>query len=171
MSKKIDRLIEKYWDAETSLEEEKLIKDYFAQDQVAAEHLELAPLFGHFNSLAQQVSSKDLPELLEFEDEIAKVRTLSLTKWIGRVAAVITIVGASMILFQNDEVADATTVSYAGKYTQINDANDPKAKAEAMEITREALAFLSKNLNKSSNTIKTHVKSVEKAKIFKDSTF
>jgi hypothetical protein len=58
--------------------------------------------------------------------------------------------------------------TYAGKYTHIQDTSDPQATEEAMAITKEALAFLSKNLNKSSNTIKANMKSMQKADIFKD---
>ena len=163
----IDKLLEKYWEAETTLEEEAAIKAYFESGSVAEDHKEFAPLFGHFNFLSNQVSAMPLPNLIEEEDTVAKVRTLSLTKWIGRVAAIFAIVAASTVVIQNN-LGDPEPVSYAGKYTHIQNTDDPQATEEAMAITKEALAFLSKNLNKSSNTIKTNMKSMKKADIFKD---
>jgi hypothetical protein len=163
----IDKLLERYWEAETTLEEEAALKAYFESGEVADQHKEFASLFGHFNFLVTQVSAMPLPELVESVDTEAKVRTLNLTKWIGRVAAIFAIVAASTVVIQNN-LGEPQPPTYAGKYTHIQDTSDPQATEEAMAITKEALAFLSKNLNKSSNTIKANMKSMQKADIFKD---
>jgi hypothetical protein len=41
----ISELLEKYWEGETTLDEERRLKEYFASGPVAAEHCAFAPLF------------------------------------------------------------------------------------------------------------------------------
>ncbi|MDP5081517.1 MAG: hypothetical protein NWP87_02590, partial [Winogradskyella sp.] len=57
----IEKLIEKYHNAETSLKEEAQLKAYFASDAVAP-HLEhYKPLFNYFSKSKQEQYTKDVP--------------------------------------------------------------------------------------------------------------
>ncbi|MBF8149315.1 hypothetical protein ITJ86_05370 [Winogradskyella sp. F6397] len=57
----IEDLIEKYHNAETSLQEEAQLKAYFASDNVAA-HLEhYKPMFQYFSQSKQEQYTKDVP--------------------------------------------------------------------------------------------------------------
>lgn len=51
---KIDELLERYWEGETSLEEERALKRYFESADIAERHLPVAPLFSAL-SLEQKV--------------------------------------------------------------------------------------------------------------------
>lgn len=161
----IDRLLEKYWNAETTVQEERELKDYFNTDSIEDRHMGYKPMFRHFDLMASQVTTIGLPEL-EVEDvSETKVRQLNLVKWVTRVAAVASIVIAATFLFQNQNPAET---SYVGKYTQFEDVEDPESAEEALEITKQALAFLSTNLNANKVAIQNDLKPVSKAKIFKN---
>ena len=43
--KKIDNILEKYFEGETTLDEEKLLRSYFQSGKVTDEHLAYAPIF------------------------------------------------------------------------------------------------------------------------------
>lgn len=45
----IDRLLEKYFEGESSLEEEKILRCYFSQKSVSEEHMQYAALFQYLN--------------------------------------------------------------------------------------------------------------------------
>jgi len=60
----INQLLEKYWQGESSLEEETQLKEHFASGSQNATN-ELATLFGVFSSELSKSSSKDLPTNLE----------------------------------------------------------------------------------------------------------
>lgn len=76
----IEKLLEKYDNGETTLKEEKQLKAYFAQDEVAP-HLEsYRVMFQYFNETKQEHYSKDVP---------LKTKTYALYKWISVAAAVV----------------------------------------------------------------------------------
>lgn len=61
---KIDILLNKYWNCNTSVEEENLLRDYFAWEEVAEEHRPYKPLFSYLER-TQAICLDD-----DFEDRI-----------------------------------------------------------------------------------------------------
>ncbi|HFB99837.1 MAG TPA: pyruvate ferredoxin oxidoreductase, partial [Phaeodactylibacter sp.] len=57
--KNISQLLEKYWEGETSLQEENTLKQYFNQENVAQELQEYQPLFQFFKEEQDLVMSDD----------------------------------------------------------------------------------------------------------------
>lgn len=52
----MDELIEKYFEGETSLQEEKLIREYFERGDIQEKHRAYAPMFGFFAEERQKTS-------------------------------------------------------------------------------------------------------------------
>lgn len=160
--KHIDQLLEKYWDAETTLAEEAQLMAYFKEGPVSSEHQAYAGLFDHYAYMQAQVSSHAASAGIEQSEAV--VRPLSWTRWIPQVAAVLFGVLAVAFLMRqpgNGELQDASNV------VALVDSDDPAQTEEALEVTREALAFLSAKLNKNATQIKEDIKPVGKAAIFK----
>lgn len=70
---KWNELLDLYFSGETTLEQEQMLRDYFASDDVAVEHEEFIPLFSYMNAENKLVNEDD--EKLEDaqKKEIAKV--------------------------------------------------------------------------------------------------
>ena len=117
-SVKIEKLLEKYYEAETSLEEEKMLKDYFSKDEVPAHLSEYKELFSYFNESSLETSTRSI--------ELSK-RTIAL-RWLS--------VAAMVVFF----------VSVYGLYVQ-NEAEKEEARLAYVE-TQKALELISKSLNK-----------------------
>lgn len=58
----IEALLDKYYEGETTLAEEKLLRDFFCGDDVPASLLSHRPMFGYFASEAAVSSSEDLQD-------------------------------------------------------------------------------------------------------------
>jgi len=68
--KHINNLLEKYWKAEATLQEEAQIKAYFSNGDVAQEHMQYAPLFAHFDDRSQMSTNIDIKSILTNVSEI-----------------------------------------------------------------------------------------------------
>ncbi len=59
-NKNIESLLEKYWDANTSLEEEKILLDYFSSDNVAPHLQKYGMLFDHYKDSRKESYAKNI---------------------------------------------------------------------------------------------------------------
>ena len=119
---RIEELLEKYDKAETNLQEEQELRDYFMGDEVAP-HLEYyRPVFQYFTTNRKEVFTKDVP---------LKTKTKSLYQWISVAAVSILMLGIFLprtLMGPTDhEVAEAM---------------------QTYEQTMEALSLLSAGMNK-----------------------
>ena len=152
----INSLLEKYWNVETSIEEENILKAYFSSDRVADEHLQYKPLFQVYSNLAQVKL-----EGIEVAIQKPKEKVFSLNWW--KEAKVMGIAASLLILISVGvfNIIPSTETQYAGKYTEISE------EEEALEVTMEALAYLGIKFEESSRTIKTNVNKMEITSIIK----
>ncbi|HNP19399.1 MAG TPA: hypothetical protein PKL31_13260 [Fulvivirga sp.] len=146
-SSRIDKLLEKYWEGETSLEEEKELKDYFASGEVEARFNSVAPLFNYYKEEANVGLDTFFDERmiakLEKTETKRKVqkpgRMVELFSNIAKVAAVglIVIVAGYFIRqeMKKDEIKPYLTDTF----------DDPQ---KAFEETKKALELISRNFNK-----------------------
>ncbi len=120
---KIEKLIIKYLEAETTLEEERILKNYFSKDDIPLHLVEYKKLFNYYSNSSSDISTKSisLPQ-----------SSVSL-KWLS--------VAAMVILF----------VSSFSIY-QKNIAEKEEAKLAYIE-TQKALELISYNLNKGNGAI------------------
>lgn len=120
---KIEKLIEKYLEAKTTLKEEKILKDYFLKNDVPSHLEEYKVLFNYFTSSSLDTSDKTI--------SLSKNR--SLINWLAIAAMAIFFVGVFSI-YQNN-------------------INDRKQAELAYMETQKALELISFNLNKGNNAI------------------
>lgn len=121
----IEKLLEKYDNGETTLQEEQQLKHYFTQETVAP-HLEVyKPMFQYFLNTQKEQFTKDVPLN---PDSYRDRKTYKLYQWIS-VAAV------AVLMF--------------GVYTQVNKPNEPSAEQLlAYNQTMEALNLVSSKFSK-----------------------
>ncbi len=123
---KVERILEKYFEGETTSAEEKELKDYFASTNVA-QHLEhYKPMFGYFSQAKQEQYNAVIP---------LKTKKRKIASWISIAAAVIVLLGLGTFTFMN---YNTTTSKDLGTY------DDPEV---AFRETQKALALISKHVN------------------------
>lgn len=138
-SKHIEQLLEKYWECETSLEEEKALRDFFNQPEVPDSLKESAVLFRYFEQQRQHKMNDaafDTSLKSKLQPAQGKMRSLYMSSL--RIAAGISVVVASFWLVRT-ELRDSTPQEVADTY------DDPK---QAFEETKKALQMISKNFGK-----------------------
>jgi hypothetical protein len=150
---KIENILEKYFQGETTIAEENQLKEYFSSSDVA-QHLEqYKPFFGYFSQVKQQKSTQEL----SFSEPREKKRN---TAWLSIAASVVVLLGIGTYYFASEKsAAPAVAQSELGTY------DDPE---EALAATQKALALLSNNVNVGIESVQ-YIKEYEqsKNKIFK----
>lgn len=138
--KRIEKLLEKYLDARTSVAEEAELRAYFASEQVALHLVEYQAMFGYFNQ-AKETQYEGQTVVLNRNHSRRQVFA-----WVGIAVSILLLAG----LFLNQP-------SKAGEFGTYD---DPEI---ALEKTKEALNFLSKNL-KAGNQELGHLQEFNHAK-------
>jgi hypothetical protein len=143
---RIKDLLDKYWNCETSLEEEAELHTYFSSGEVHKDLKSYAPLFQYFKSEGGIRISKDFDKKIirQFETgkKQAKQRVLSIFYKVA--AAVILILFFVTIHQRFIEVKDKAV-------TVVKDTFDDPEKA--LEETKKALLLVSEKWNKGKNNI------------------
>ncbi|AWH85378.1 hypothetical protein HYN59_09750 [Flavobacterium album] len=119
----IEKLLEKYFDAETSTAEERELKIYFASPDVAPHLEQYRPMFGYFAQAGTQQFDKPIP---------LKTKR-NYTGWMSVAASIVVMLG--MFTFLNRAQPSQAEL---GTY------DDPEV---AFRETQKALNMLSKNVN------------------------
>lgn len=140
----IEKLLEKYLEAETSVQEEILLQDYFSQDTVAPHLYEYKALFTYFGTSKAERFTKTIP---------LKPRRAN-WKWLSVAAAV-------MLLFSVYSIQRSSL----DKLT----VNEEREVAEALAETQKAFQLISQNLNKGEQVAFAGLNEFDKAhsKVFK----
>jgi len=129
---KIEELLEKYFQGETSIAEEKELTNYFSSSNVA-QHLEqYQPLFGYFSLAKEQINPKELPELSTKKGQSIK------PVWWSLAASVVILLGIGMYVYTTNETKTSLASNELGTY------DTPE---EAFRETQKALALLSGHVN------------------------
>jgi hypothetical protein len=145
-SRKIEELLTKYWACETSLEEEKLLRQYFEGGNIPAQFKETATLFQYFAE-----SKKKSIEELSFDGakfaepplkKDGKVRSLIYNSM--RIAAGIAVLMIA-IWFVRSEVRETDSAGLVDTY------DNPQV---AFEETKKALMIISKGIGKAEEETK-----------------
>lgn len=95
--KYIEQLLERYWECQTTLEEEAILREFFAQDNVPVELLKYRQLFLYAHEEPKETLGSEFDEkMMEIinSEKTVKARTISLTerlKPLMRAAAVVAV--------------------------------------------------------------------------------
>ena len=139
-SKHIEQLLEKYWNCETSLEEEQLLREYFRGD-VPDSLKETADLFRYFDwEKDQKITNTNFDKEVKvrIEKSSPKGKSISMVINYARIAAGLLVV-VTATYFVRQEIRRAYPPEVVDTYS------DPKL---ALEETKKALMMISKGLNK-----------------------
>jgi hypothetical protein len=147
---KIENVLEKYFEGETTIAEENQLKEYFSSPDVA-QHLEqYKPMFGYFSQVKEQKSTQTIP----LETKKRKVA------WLSIAASAVVLLGVGTYFYVSEK--DVTPVT---AQTELGTYDNPE---EALAATQKALALLSNNVNVGIESVQ-YIKEYEqsKNKIFK----
>jgi hypothetical protein len=126
--KLIEELLDKYFDAETSIAEEKQLKAYFASPGVAPHLEQYRPVFGYLSQAGTQ----------QFEKSVPLQPRKRYVAWLSVAASVVVMFGIFTFLYNQPQEQDLGTY------------DDPEI---AFRETQKALNMLSKNVNVGVNSM------------------
>lgn len=121
----INKLVEKYFSGETSIAEEKQLKDYFSQPDVAPHLEQYRAMFGYFTQAKQEQFTKTVP---------LQPRKRNYVAWISVAASVALLFGLFTILNQHPQTQEHDLGTF----------EDPEV---AYRETQKALELVSENVN------------------------
>jgi len=125
---KIEILIEKYFEGQSSIVEEKELREYFASAEVSPHLKQYVPIFGYFSQAGREGFKQKIMEL-------PKPKNKKRNKvWLSFAASVVVMVGAGSYLYFDNEVSNQELGTY----------DNPEV---AMKETQKALAMLSSHVN------------------------
>jgi len=131
-SDKIEKLVEKYFEATTTVAEEETLRNYFSQEGVATQLEQYAPMFQYFSSAKEEKFTKEVPL-----DTIASVTKKRFNfKWLS-VAAV------GLLMFG---------IYFGNGY--LEDQREEQRQVElAYQETKKALNLLAENFNRGTEKV------------------
>ncbi len=126
-SDKITLLVTKYFEGQTTLAEEIVLKDYFSSSDIASNLVQYQPLFAYLSNTSKQKFEQNLPLFKSKNNPI---------KWLSIAASVVVLLGIGFYTFKDYSSPKATT--------ELGTYDDPQV---AFEETQKALALLSNHVN------------------------
>ena len=143
---KMEALLEKYFEGETSIAEENELKNYFSSLNVATHLEQYKPLFGYYSEAKKENFEKELPLIPK------KIKTA----WLSIAASIAVLLGVGAYTYFN--------VNEVKENKELGTYDDPK---EALEATQKALAMLSNHVNEGVEGIQyIQVYEITKNKVF-----
>jgi hypothetical protein len=142
-----DDLLNKYWEAETTPQEEQLLmKEFMGTDGSEAAYFKM---ISHARQQRSRLTIEDIKAYnRQHEIKSAGPMVMPLHRWIASAAAILVFVVSGIGLWQYSQQAAQTT-------QMAETFDDPQ---EAYEEVREALAYLSTKLNQSQDEALLNIK-------------
>ena len=173
MNTHINQILDKYWNGETTLQEEQEIRSYFSSGDIADEHKAYAPMFSLFTNQKEDSYNKDLTSVLKAtldgeasSDTEASTRdgakVFQLRKLIMAAAAVFAIVITAVIVMNQENKPVDDLPKMASNIIILDGSDDSE---EALQITKDALAFLSGKLKKNGKSINSGIQNLDKINV------
>ena len=157
--KDISKLLERYFEGETNLEEERQLRRYFMEGPVDEAHLPYQDLFQFFSHAQQTILERDIQEDLAVEPPSSHKsisRRIRIRPVFWRAAAAILIALSAWWLYPVSQESSQTAIDWS-KY-------EPATPEDAFRITSAAFKSASKNLNSGAKQAAQEVSKVQKMK-------
>lgn len=154
--KSINNLLERYFEGETSLEEERLLRTYFTEEKVDDRLMSYKSIFRYFDQESKKVSTEPFDEELLEGGTTSRPILLKAFVWYSRVAAAIVIAIGLWWLIPTTPVEQAQTAIDWSRY----EVDTPE---EAFQISKSALVQLSVKLNEGALTAAKEMTKVQEA--------
>ena len=123
--KLVEQLLEKYFQGETTIAEEKQLKAYFSSKDVAPHLVKYQTLFGYFEAQKGTQFEQKLP---------LQPRKQTTVKWMGIAASFVVLFGWATFYF----------ISFEPKHEDLGTYDNPE---EAFAATQKALLMVSEQVN------------------------
>ena len=145
-SKHAQELLQKYWNCETSLEEEQQLREYFRSEEIPESLKDTASLFNYFEVQKQKAVDTHfegtvITQLRQPEKRGKMVQLLNNSMRIAAGVAVLLVA----VYFVREEIRKNDTVAMEDTY------DDPK---QALEETKKALMMISKGFGRAEQQAK-----------------
>jgi hypothetical protein len=124
---RIENLIDKYFEGETSITEENELKVYFSSTDVAQHLKQYQTIFGYFSQAKEQQFTQEIP---------LQTKKRNVVLWLSIAASFVLMLGVGgMMYFKNDKEE---------QFVACSPEDDPEL---VLQQTEKALALVSKHLN------------------------
>jgi hypothetical protein len=146
---KIEKLINKYFEGETSIAEENELKLYFSSTDVAQHLKPYQSIFGYFAQAKEQQFTQEIP---------LQTKKRNVVLWFSIAATVVVLLGAGVFKYLENS-------SKPNQFVSCNVEDSPEL---ALDQTQKALALVSEHLNTGIQSV-SYINEYEnsKNKIFK----
>lgn len=143
-SKEIGQLLEKYWNCETSLEDEQILRSYFSGPNVPDQLKDAADLFRFFESERKRALDENFDHSMmrSVKKTERTTKVISMVRWVqvARIAAGVLVMVAAGYFVRNEIMKSKDQVQ------ALEDTfTDPK---DALEETKKALMMISRSFGK-----------------------
>jgi len=128
---RIEKLIDKYFEGETSIAEENELKVYFSSSDVAQHLKQYQPIFGYFSQAKEQQFTQEIPLLTKSRD-----KKRSIVMWLSIAASVVVMLGVGTFMYFESNKSE--------QFVACTPEDNPEL---ALEQTQKALALVSEHLN------------------------
>lgn len=137
---KVKQLLEKYWEGQSSLEEESIIKSYFSSGQVDAEFQKYLPYFSGIEEKKKDTFNLSLNDLIDAGGTNSRPTSKVIRmQWLRQVAAVMILGIVVSGVFLVTQTKDNSPVATENLSTE--------GQTQAYHDTKNALLLVSKKLN------------------------
>lgn len=124
---RIEKLIDKYFEGETSIAEENELKVYFSSTNVAQHLKQYQTIFGYFSQAKEQQFTQEIP---------LETKKRNVAVWMSIAASVVVLFGVGMMMYINNTRAE--------QFVACSPEDNPEL---ALQQTEKALALVSEHLN------------------------
>ena len=145
---RIEKLIEKYFEGETSIAEENELKIYFSSTDVAQHLKQYQTIFGYFSQAKEQQFTQEIP---------LETKKRNIVMWLSVAASVVVMLGVGTFMYFESNKSQ--------QFASCSPEDNPEL---ALQQTQKALALVSEHLNTGIESV-SYINEYEnsKNKIFK----